>query len=478
MIIAFPDKKWYKNITPLIGPFLDIHVIAYFPPDTLTYEDPITPTPLITEPQIETTTLYIYCVHHKNYPIHTHLTNHTFHQLLQHLNIQHTQLLYAPPTPLPIQVNNCKIWNSLTYPPIITFPHLIPPLPHYQHHPPPKFPPCYNYYTDGSFKPPKQRINGTWKPETAGYGIYNPIKHIHISARLLGLQNILRAELLAIHHTLQILLAQFPHEPAHIFTDSLNSIYLLLTQIKHPPRHTSHPDKILLQTLVNMLSLRTQPTLIAKVKAHVNIQGNESVDKLAKQGTKLPHRLPQSLHEHAYSTLYHLHKDTWPNMDQTPHKGPIRHLLPYITQHDKTHNLELIAQNFHNIFKWTNDPNIDPDTSTNFWTHPSITDSQRTCILKFRYNQYMGNARKQLFFGPTLFPQITYSLCNSTEPDTWKHVLLSCTQQHLHALRIKRHNKAVYEFCKLLLSCQNTRCYILMNTGIYNNSPPDNTVPT
>jgi hypothetical protein len=90
----------------------------------------------------------------------------------------------------------------------------------------------------------------------------------------------------------------------------------------------------------------------------------------------------------------------------------------------------------------------------------------------------MGNARKQLFFGPTLFPQITCSLWNSTEPDTWKHVLLSCTQQHLHALRIKRHNKAVCEFRKLFLSCHNTRCFILMNAGIYDNSPPDNTVPT
>jgi hypothetical protein len=30
------------------------------------------------------------------------------------------------------------------------------------------------------------------------------------------------------------------------------------------------------------------------------------------------------------------------------------------------HNLELIAQNFPNISKWTHDPNIDLDTSTNF----------------------------------------------------------------------------------------------------------------
>jgi hypothetical protein len=57
--------------------------------------------------------------------------------------------------------------------------------------------------------------------------------------------------------------------------------------------------------MVHMLSLRTQPTLIA----------NESADKLAKQGTKLPHRLPQAPHEHAYSTPYHLYKDTWPGMD-------------------------------------------------------------------------------------------------------------------------------------------------------------------
>jgi hypothetical protein len=75
----------------------------------------------------------------------------------------------------------------------------------------------------------------------------------------------------------------------------------------------------------------------------------------------------------------------------------------------------------------------------------------------------MGNARKQLVFGPTLFPHITCSICHSPEPDTWKHVLLSCTQQHIHALRIKRHNKAVWESCKLLLSYPNTRYYILMN---------------
>ena len=89
----------------------------------------------------------------------------------------------------------------------------------------------------------------------------------------------------------------------------------------------------------------------------------------------------------------------------------------------------------------------------------------------------MGNACKQLFFGPTLFPHITCSLCHSPKPDTWKHVLLSCTQQHIHALRIKRHNKAVWELPKLLLSHPNTKCYTLMNAGTHNTLPHDNTVP-
>jgi hypothetical protein len=118
--------------------------------------------------------------------------------------------------------------------------------------------------------------------------------------------------------------------------------------------------------MVHMLRLRIQPTTIVKIKAHAYIQGNEFADRLVKQGTKIPHRLPQFSYEHAYPTPYHSHKDTWPGMDQAPYKSPIRHLQPYLLKYDKMHNLVLIAQNFPNINKWTNDTNIDHVTSTNF----------------------------------------------------------------------------------------------------------------
>jgi hypothetical protein len=139
-------------------------------------------------------------------------------------------------------------------------------------------------------------------------------------------------------------------------------------------------------------------------------------------------------------------------MEDTPYKGPIRHLQPYLLKYDTEHNLQTLATSFSNIAKWTTNTNIDIPTSTTFWTLPVVTDSQITCLLKFRYNQYMGNARKQLFFGPALFPSITCPICPSPDPDTWKHLLLSCTQQHIHTLCIQRHNKAVWELHKLLVS--------------------------
>jgi type IV secretory pathway TraG/TraD family ATPase VirD4 len=92
-----------------------------------------------------------------------------------------------------------------------------------------------------------------WDPAQAGYGIWNPLLKINLPQRLIGLQNILRTEMSAIHHILQILTQEFPNEPAHIFTDSLNSLYLINTQIKHPTQQNNHPDKTMLASIVNML---------------------------------------------------------------------------------------------------------------------------------------------------------------------------------------------------------------------------------
>jgi hypothetical protein len=144
----------------------------------------------------------------------------------------------------------------------------------------------------------------------------------------------------------------------------------------------------------------------------------------------------------------------------------------------KKHNLEIIANQTHQLHKWLENKDIDKTLSNKFWTNPSVTDKQKTCLVKFRTGQYMGQARKQLFFGREAYPSKTCPICNSLDADTWLHVLLKCKQKHIHTLISKRHNKIVWKIRKLILSNKISRHYTLMNAGTYNEQTQENTVPT
>ena len=282
---------------------------------------------------------------------------------------------------------------------------------------------------------------------------------------------------MAVHHTLCLFTTTFRNEPAHIFTDCLNVLYLINTHTKHPTLHNSHPDKKILEAIVRMLQIRTQLTTLHKVRAHANISGNEQADKLAKLGCTLEHRNAVEIYEHAHPTPYYLQKNWWHSMHETPNKGPIRHLGKYVLKYDNKRNLTNIASQTHQLHKWITNEGIDKTLSNDFWHNPAITDKQISCLVKFRTGQYMGHARKQLFFGRTAYPSHTCPICNSHEADTWLHVLLKCNQQHIHALITNRHNKVVWEIRKLIISNKITRYYRLMNAGIYNDSPQENTIP-
>ena len=165
-------------------------------------------------------------------------------------------------------------------------------------------------------------------------------------------------------------------------------------------------------------------------------------------------------------------------MQETPEKGPIRHLGKYILKYDKHHNLTIIATQTHQLHKWLDNKDIDKVMSNDFWNKLIITNKQKICLVKFRTGQYMGHARKQLFFGRNAYPSSTCPICNSLEVDTWLHVLLKCKQQHIHALLTNKHNKAIWEIRKLLVSNKATIHYVLMNAGTYKELPQENTIPT
>ena len=178
-------------------------------------------------------------------------------------------------------------------------------------------------------------------------------------------------EISTIYHTLLILNHEFPQEPAHIFIDSLNSLYFINTQIKHPTQQNNHPDKTILALIVKLLKGRVATTTLHKVRAHTNIIGNEEADKLAKEDSKidLENDMHTQAHENAHSTPY-----WWSREDDHPYKGPIRHLKPYLETVEKKRNDEL-AKTFDNINKWVNNPHIDKKKLDNTWEMRENTSS-------------------------------------------------------------------------------------------------------
>ena len=126
---------------------------------------------------------------------------------------------------------------------------------------------------------------------------------------------------MAIHATLKIINVEHPNEPTHIFTDCLNGLYVIKTQIKHITLHNNHLDKTILQEIVELLQQRTQPTTLYNVRAHANIEGNEKADELAKEGREKEHTDAINPHEFAHSIPYYYQKDWWHSMDEMPDKG-------------------------------------------------------------------------------------------------------------------------------------------------------------
>ena len=159
---------------------------------------------------------------------------------------------------------------------------------------------------------------------------------------------------MALYDIIKISIDLYHNEHDHIFINSLNSLYLLNTQIKHSSLHTNHADRTILSDMVEMLQKRTNILTIYKVKAHSNITINDKADELAKARYEEEHRLSIFLNEDAHSKSYFLHKDFWlGNMSRTPYKGPIRHLQKYLIKYNNMFLLEYLKEKFPYISKWT-----------------------------------------------------------------------------------------------------------------------------
>jgi hypothetical protein len=202
-----PTQTGITTFIPMKVLFPDLHVITHFKADTITYDEPTIPLELQIEPRTEKCDIRILCIHHKTTPINPIGYIGRIHNIGTSLHIPNIFTTTAPPTPTNTPLNQSKRWSQLTYPPSspLTQPNNIPPITNHDICLPPKYPPQFCYYTDGSFIPPKALTDKHWRREKARYDIYNAFKNLEIAERLLGLQNIIRAEMMAIYHTLCLL---------------------------------------------------------------------------------------------------------------------------------------------------------------------------------------------------------------------------------------------------------------------------------
>jgi hypothetical protein len=184
--------------------------------------------------------------------------------------------------------------------------------------------------------------------------------------------------------------------------------------LKHPTSHNNHLDKLLLQEITHHIQSCTTALYIHKVRAHKDIAGNEEADKLPKLEPEVK--------------ISQLQKPTITHIQV--HTGYIEQYQNNMENHSTT------TTKFTYIDKWVNNKEIDLEDSNDFRDNKLIMDSQITQLLKFRTGQYMGNARKHIFY-PNLFQNANYTLCHTQSIDTWPHLLLACPEPNIHKLRIK-----------------------------------------
>ena len=345
-----------------------IHTLATIPPHTIQYN----PTPEWPKyyQYIEPSLTSIICVHNQSHPTINLQTPQELTKILTITTSTQINTSFINPTSANYHVKFSTKWknapiNNNTPPPQTTIPQITLPDKYYhQHHH--KYHPQQCIYTDGSFIPPTKNSEGQIVGDTAGFGEYNPNKNICIAEPLLRDQNILRAELNAILIAIQTI--QTTQTNTHIYTDSLNNIYLISNHIQHPTSQHHHPDKLLIAAIIHQINWTPHLIQIHKVWAHTCIIGNNTVDTLANEGAlkEKPNATP---HKHiAHATPYWSASCPIATRDDA-----IRNMQTFVT---KAHNHRQVRTTQHKypyIEEWLSNDQINQKLSKHFWKSNKIS---------------------------------------------------------------------------------------------------------
>ena len=192
---------------------------------------------------------------------------------------------------------------------------------------------------------------GLIKGNTTWWGVYSPKNNTQISERLPGYQNILRAKLSTILIVIKTI--QITRIDTQIFTDNLNSIFLINNHIQHPTSQHHHLDKLLIAAIIHQIYWTPHKVHIHKVRAHSGIIENEIADTLANEGT-LKEKPTNTPHIHiAHPTPYWL-----ANYPTTTHDHAIYNLHTFITKEEGNRETISTKNQFPYVDKWLSNTQI------------------------------------------------------------------------------------------------------------------------
>jgi hypothetical protein len=107
------------------------------------------------------------------------------------------------------------------------------------------------------------------------------------------------------------------HARVYIYTclvNSLSNIYLLLNHINHPSSQNNHLNKLLNAHIINAIKYSSYNITIKKIRAYINIIGNDKANKLVMKGALEPTIIIAPFH--------HIGRQTWQIGKKSPKLHP------------------------------------------------------------------------------------------------------------------------------------------------------------
>ena len=286
---------------------------------------------------------------------------------------------------------------------------------------------AHDVYTDGSLKTASGKSG-------AAYVTTDGTRRVAI--RYTGRQTILRAEMVAILATLK---DTDEDEPLHLYSDSLTSLQNIQKVVWRKGDARGVKESPLAKDIFRELHKRRAPTLLAKVRAHVGIRGNEDADrtavgaadgKLTKGAKWLDFTTPDEHHE----------GEIWISTDgATPGKDPAAQAREY----RKGIRVEEERAKAHKDYcRMSEIPTVDHKPSNAFAKSTTVTAKDRAWVWKARSNAVATGRRMKLWGKLPTGETGLCVVCHQAE-DTVGHRLGGCEGEVLAGMHTHRHDAAV-----------------------------------